>query len=1155
MDSSVWWLWYLLLWKVAIPAMRVLQEEPFPNTCEGGQLSLTGRYKVSSQITITEKCRVVGSQATVVVEEEILFKKDVRFIGSIRFVGQEHRGPQARCLEVEGRLAFMLAAVTFEGCGGPETEDGGGIYGGSDVTSFRSNITFERCQAIDGGGLFVGQNFKSSSSTFEFKSCEAHYSGGGMLVKGNVTLASWAIARFESCRATDTSGHGLGGGGLAVSGDKFTASGNISFHNCSAFAGGGLSMPAANSVLANTGGIIAAKDCRAQTNGGGLLVSSLRQAKRAHMDFQSCFAGQSGAGIAMHWNGRLRGTTRFVDGHAVVQGGAISAQTLEVEGRMEIRRSRAFEGGGIALTHKMIMSKGDVYMEKCFAHTRGGCIFAISMVVASGNLDLKEASAMHTGGAVFVQGIFKQLDGRIAVANSSAALGGGIRCSWFLQYKGLLSVEDTIARETNISKLYAQGGGIYMHGGLGQAAGGEILIRNSTAGRQGGGGIRATMIMTVGKLTMEAGHASKGGCITISQKRPTLDRLSRFSLAKFLNTLVETTGYDSKEVNELKEPGENRVAILGTTRFKGCNADIGGAIFSQGTVHLGKVDFFDSYASGVSGGAVVYALAVYFHTDTTVKNCRTPKGSVFSAKKILRMKNATFQDCSSPQAAADLLIADHLVVSGGNGAAFLAPNRTVKYLECDNGLEGHVDTYGTACRQCRTGHFQLQGGPKIFNNSVIEGHPCAKVPLATVDVTDGRLTLRPGWMVHPQNFSASLHCPNERACPGGNITQTGFEGMCEVGYEGPGCVSCVSTTHGRESGDPFTCAKCATSTLGKSFEWCAYLLQHSIVFAVSASGVIASTDQSYKSTIHSNQLMAYVMVALPVLNQVSNSQSFKVLAYFGQEVIEALKIPVDVANGAGGDGLSSQCLLDYIGISKTLYGGDILFLILALSLMLLLSLLVDVWSAVVVACNCYLPRLCFAFGRHLVCYRLSTEDRGGQLFCGFEEDVSMPVPLTIVLLIIVCVAGPSSWLWLIRHEQITSPGAVYLTGPYKKDHKFWEVTVLLRKVLLALVSSVWPSSLDAVMQLEFIGLILLISLVVTLHNRPYLAQEHNRTEEHLLELGMLMVLATFCFHANDAGEQLDTDGRHSEDVFDLYRSAGHRPFPRDDHPRHPCLDR
>ncbi|CAK9095620.1 unnamed protein product [Durusdinium trenchii] len=312
-----------------------------------------------------------------------------------------------------------------------------------------------------------------------------------------------------------------------------------------------------------------------------------------------------------------------------------------------------------------------------------------------------------------------------------------------------------------------------------------------------------------------------------------------------------------------------------------------------------------------------------------------------------------------------------------------------------------------------------------------------------------------------------------------------------------------------------TCAKCATSTLGKSFEWCAYLLQHSIVFAVSASGVIASTDQSYKSTIHSNQLMAYVMVALPVLNQVSNSQSFKVLAYFGQEVIEALKIPVDVANGAGGDGLSSQCLLDYIGISKTLYGGDILFLILALSLMLLLSLLVDVWSAVVVACNCYLPRLCFAFGRHLVCYRLSTEDRGGQLFCGFEEDVSMPVPLTIVLLIIVCVAGPSSWLWLIRHEQITSPGAVYLTGPYKKDHKFWEVTVLLRKVLLALVSSVWPSSLDAVMQLEFIGLILLISLVVTLHNRPYLAQEHNRTEEHLLELGMLMVLATFCFHANE----------------------------------------
>jgi hypothetical protein len=38
------------------------------------------------------------------------------------------------------------------------------------------------------------------------------------------------------------------------------------------------------------------------------------------------------------------------------------------------------------------------------------------------------------------------------------------------------------------------------------------------------------------------------------------------------------------------------------------------------------------------------------------------------------------------------------------------------------------------------------------------------------------------------------------------------------------------------------------------------------------------------------------------------------------------------------------------------------------------------------------------------------------------------------------------------------PGVAYLTQPYKKKCQSWEVTVLVRKVLLAVVCVVYPSS-------------------------------------------------------------------------------------------------
>lgn len=519
------------------------------------------------------------------------------------------------------------------------------------------------------------------------------------------------------------------------------------------------------------------------------------------------------------------------------------------------------------------------------------------------------------------------------------------------------------------------------------------------------------------------------------------------------------------------------------------------------------------------------------------RNCSTPKGGVLTATQELWMENATFRNCSSPQAAAPRMVTHRVVVTGLSEAALVGADRYVEALECDNGFEGYVDEYGTSCRRCANGYFQLQGGPKIVNGT-IDGNLCVKVPQQTREASADKVRLRRGYMVEDSNISLSLHCPNEMACPGGRITTSGFSKMCETGYQGPGCVNCAQT-HGRGSGDPFTCSRCATSTFRKAAEWTIYIFEQTVVFAISASGVIFAGEQSYESTIYSNQLMSYVMVSLPVLRQLQNSKSFKTMAFYVQEIIEAFSIPVDVANGIGSEGQSAECLLDYVGISKTLYGGDAIFLMLALSLMFLLSVMVDLWSAIVVAGNCYLPRLCFALGRHLACYRLHSEAHGQKLHCGFEKDVGMPMPVAIVLLGITFVGGAGSWLWLIRGEEHTSsPGVAYLTQPYKKECQSWEVTVLVRKVLLAVVCAVYPSSFNAVMQLQLIGTIVLVSLVMTMQNSPYVSEEHNRTEARLLILAMLMVLFTFCFHANEHSWTRTEGTQRSTLVFIVLLATG-----------------
>ncbi|CAE7926603.1 GIP, partial [Symbiodinium necroappetens] len=507
----------------------------------------------------------------------------------------------------------------------------------------------------------------------------------------------------------------------------------------------------------------------------------------------------------------------------------------------------------------------------------------------------------------------------------------------------------------------------------------------------------------------------------------------------------------------------------------------------------------------------------------------------------------TFINATAPQiqCASRLRIIDVSVT--GTTASLMAPKRKIQRLTCDNGLEGYLDKMETGCHRCRPGFFQLQGGPEIRNDNQVTGHNCIQAPQGSEQI-DQILQIRPGFMVARSNLSTSLRCPNVMACPGGQlIADQGVRDMCEHGYEGRGCVNCQKSSHGRVTNNPFACAACAQRPFRKVFQWTWFILQNSGIFAISASGVLMVEQESYKSTILTNQLMSYVTVSLPVLTAVMYSQTFRNTAEIVQDLLHTLQIPVEIADSGGGlacshtvkrsiknsqahgflsSGIISSSIITsrllpgmmlvlaavaraevkdyrfnacwvlrlhqicrYIGLKKTLYGTDVVFAATALCLMAILGWLVDFWSAVVVGFNCFLPRICFCLGRHLVCYRMLPQAQGGEMVCGFEEDAHIPKPMACVMMVVCFLVGAGMWAVLLRYRgDSSSPGVMYLTNAYTTECRMWEITVLLRKMALMAVNAILPVTLHASMQMECISMILLISLVMNHRCAPYVSK-------------------------------------------------------------------
>ncbi|CAJ1408518.1 unnamed protein product, partial [Effrenium voratum] len=421
------------------------------------------------------------------------------------------------------------------------------------------------------------------------------------------------------------------------------------------------------------------------------------------------------------------------------------------------------------------------------------------------------------------------------------------------------------------------------------------------------------------------------------------------------------------------------------------------------------------------------------------------------------------------------------------GPCMKAPQATIKFRW------GPEDENATVRRPCNEDPDPIVG----FRRQCVNGPEHAIVESA-------RLRMEHGYMLESANVSRAFRCPNPNACFGGEVTPDSFS-MCSPGYEGRGCAQC-SSSHGPADDSAHLCMKCATQRRDQLFQMAQFILQDVLVFLVSASGVTKATGNTKESSVFTNQFMSFVAVASPVLHTVRQSRTFlHTTAELSAWLLEGASV-LDLGNADSTDGgICTSCLLGYMGLPVTSITRISLLLLTPVCSVVALALIQNIRLAMVVGVNCFLPKICMCFGRYLVCYRMEPADSGGELFCEHAKAGLSPTALWAIVAALAF-AGPALWMRLINDKSNIDTGYyLYLTSAYKDEFKWWEVTRLVRKTLLAIVCAVFPLTLHPVTEIFCISLILIVATVLEMQAKPYKKANWNRSEKCLLITSMFTV--------------------------------------------------
>ncbi|CAJ1444860.1 unnamed protein product [Effrenium voratum] len=600
-------------------------------------------------------------------------------------------------------------------------------------------------------------------------------------------------------------------------------------------------------------------------------------------------------------------------------------------------------------------------------------------------------------------------------------------------------------------------------------------------------------------------HARSGGAVKASRNRPKKEGS---------NSVRWSSNNEHSCINKLRRNVKGTMVIKGKIDFSRCWADSGGAIRTHTSVNMSTGSAsFRSCTANAFGGAI-FSKNVYLSQDVSFSEVTALSGGLIFARGEVKMLGGRVMNCSPPQVMAEqrLEIAN-VSFTGTTQVRLGAPDISAERVQCQNGLRSFKSDKDQGCSRCDENGLQIDRGPVLDNRVNIT--ECVPGPRGALRVESGYLKMKVGHMVDPRNVSRGFFCPNRYACIGGKASVDGSSPMCDAGYEGLGCVEC-SAAYGPSDSNSLVCVPCAESQMQRINQLARFFLQDLVLFCLSAGGVASSTGRQKVSAVLTNQFMSFAAVAGPVLLAVRQTESFKHAAYSLDEYVDGLSTLVQVGEGASTGGMSVNCILRYLGFSPTWQAEALLTLLTPACAMLALTAIRGLRIAIVVGVNCFLAKICLFFGRYLVCFRMEPEDLGGEVICEYVRHTSLSFASLMTIVVVVMVAGPISWVVLLNDERNTKAGFyLYLTAQYRDEVKFWEVTRLVRKILLAVICAVYPITLHPLTQILCISLILLAALVMEMRFLPYLSHSWNSSEQMLLVISMAMVCITSFYLANE----------------------------------------
>lgn len=387
---------------------------------------------------------------------------------------------------------------------------------------------------------------------------------------------------------------------------------------------------------------------------------------------------------------------------------------------------------------------------------------------------------------------------------------------------------------------------------------------------------------------------------------------------------------------------------------------------------------------------------------------------------------------------------------------------------------------------------------------------CTQCPAGGSCPGDGHLYSAAGHWRPSHSYPGLLVCPNTNACIG-HLNYSSQTGLCAAFYEGNLCQSCAK---GASRSSPDKCAECPSALNNRIRIALAALVLVFIVGILTRSALRAAQNRAKPTGTLVKIFFNYVQVA----GLIARFQ----IKWPGE--IQDFFAFYEYSGNSGEQEMSIDCL-----ITEPYFGKTMAVAVLPLVLVLINVIFwVVVWGVLLVfkrrtqvfeKCVCSTIVSLFYFQPHIMRIALSSfsclEIEAGELWVRLELSVrcwdsrhtavAFAVALPSVLLWGLGI--PTATLLLLvryrrrlRHEGVRTMVG-FLCGGYRGGYFYWEVIIIYRKTLIAMICALMIT-LPGATQMMTLVLLLCAATILQYRLSPFRREELNRAE--LLNLGVVL---------------------------------------------------